>query len=217
MNHDEIKAFIEAYTPKRQRTLVIVDFANVSKWNEGNVALGWDVGVPQLAKLIKNFAYGKQELRRFYYGEDFGPKSWSTKLTKWSELMLQHAQYANFHIESKRVKYIVDNTQPSGYRKKCDLDVEMTVDLIRLQDEYDQVILFSGDGDLVCALRYLNEEFGKKEFYVFASRGHIGSEVIDAEKGGLITQIFYAEVFEYRLSRSFNRSGNQPRFRTFRW
>ncbi len=83
----------------------------------------------------------------------------------------------------------------------------MTVDLIRLQEKYDQVVLFSGDGDLVCAFEYLREAFRKNEFYVFASRGHLGREIIDAERAGLVTKIFYAEDFEYRLNRDHGRGG----------
>ena len=210
MNQDAIRAFLEGYQGKLNRTIIIVDFSNVSKWNEGRVSLGWDVGIPQLAKLVKKFSSGNQGLRGFYYGSDFSQNAKSTTLTEWCAQMLQHAQYSNFHIETKRVKYIVDSTQPSGYRKKCDMDVEMTIDLIKMQDQYDNVVLFSGDGDLVCTLQYLRDQFSKKEFYVFAARGHIGSEVIDAEASGLIKQIFYAEDFEYRLSRTYGRIAPKP-------
>lgn len=206
-NQDRIKAFLESFKGKEGKTICIVDFSNVSKWNEGRVALGWDVGIPELARLIKCFSQGDQSRRRFYYGADYGPSEKSTKLTQWSEQMLKHAQYNNFEIVSKRVKYIVDGDYPTGYRKKCDLDVEMTIDLIKMSKSYDNVVLFSGDGDLMCALQYLKDELGKKEFYVFASRGHIGSEVIDAEKAGLVTKIIYADDYEYRLSRTYGGKG----------
>jgi elongation factor P hydroxylase len=78
------------------------------------------------------------------------------------------------------------------------LCVEMAVDLIRLRDQYDTIVLFSGDGDLVYALRYLKDEFGKAA-YVFGARGHIGREVMDATKEGVVTRPLFADGFAARL------------------
>lgn len=103
-----------------------------------------------------------------------------------------------FEVITKPVKYIRDASRTDGYDKKCDFDVEMAVDLIRMRDEYGQIVLFSGDGDLVYAFRYLRETFGKSS-YVFSARGHIGREVIDAVKGGVIQRLLYSDDFRYRL------------------
>jgi len=75
--------------------------------------------------------------------------------------------------------------------------------LIRERDNYDNIVLFSGDGDLMYAVRYLNAEFGKK-CYVFGARDHIGREVFDAKKDGIVTSIFFTEDFEYRLNMDRN-------------
>jgi len=196
MNSGEIKKYLENYRARRERTIVIVDFGNVEKWKHG---LGWRVGIRELAMLVKNLSYGKRFLRRFYYGADCGPSEKSTMLTNWSKHMLRTADLNGFKVVDKRVKYIhsVDNVH--GFEKKCDLDVEITVDLIRERNNYDTVILFSGDGDLVTALRYLKEEYRKRTI-VMSARGHIGREVIDARKEGIIEEILYADDFEYRLN-----------------
>ncbi len=102
-------------------------------------------------------------------------------------------------VVSKRVKYIHDSNNPSGFSKKCDLDVDIAIDLIKLKELYDNVVLFSGDGDLICATNYLKEEFSKK-IYTFGARGHIGREIIDAHKSGHIDLMLYVEDFEYRLN-----------------
>ena len=99
----------------------------------------------------------------------------------------------------KRVKYIHDRNSVDGFEKKCDLDVEMAVDAIKERDNYDAIVLFSGDGDLTYALRYLKKEYAK-ECFVFGARNGIGAEVFDAEREGIITKILFAEDFEYRLS-----------------
>lgn len=196
MSPDEIKKFLESFISKRERTIVVVDFGNVEKWKHG---LGWRVGVRELASLVKHFTYGKRFLRRFYYGADYGPHDRSTRLTDWSRYMLRTADLNGFEVIEKRVKYIHNPDNVHGFDKKCDLDVEMAVDLIRERNNYDHIVLFSGDGDLVAALRYLKEEYDKKTI-VMSARGHIGREIIDARRERIIEEILYADDFEYRLN-----------------
>lgn len=196
MTPTQIKKFLESYASKRERTIVIVDFANVDKWKH---SLGWSVGIQELANLVKNLAYGKQFLRRFYYGENYGPKESETQLLPWSRSILDKARMNRFELVTKRVKYIHSADNVHGYEMKCDLDVEMAVDLIREREGYDSIVVFSGDGDLAYVLEYLHSEYGK-EAYVFGARGHFGREIIDAKNRGTVREVFYAEDFEYRLS-----------------
>ncbi len=196
MTQPQIKRFLESYAPKKGRTIVIVDFSNVEKWKD---TLGWKINVQALANLIKHFSYGQQFLRRFYYGSDFGPDEKVTNLIQWSESVLNAAKMNRFELITKRVKYIRIDNNPPSYRPKCDLDVEMAVDLIRERDNYDTIILFSGDGDLMCAVEYLHKEYGK-ECYVFGVRGHTGAEIFDAKDNNIVKDVFFAEDFEYRLN-----------------
>jgi uncharacterized LabA/DUF88 family protein len=195
MNPDEIKTFLESFKDRAARTIVVVDFGNVDKWEKN---LGWRVGLQELGRLVKHFAQGNKSLRRFYYGSDYGPKEHSTALSLWSESVLHRAEMNRFEVITKPVKYIHDTSKSGGYEKKCDFDVEMAVDLVRMRDDYDDIILFSGDGDLVYALRYLKDAFGKTS-HVFGARGHVGREVVDATKDGVIKRLLYADDFRYRL------------------
>lgn len=174
----------------------MIDFANVDRWDK---SLGWTVGIKKLGQLISHISKGKKYLRRFYYGKDYGPKDKSKKLTVWSEKILGQAQYSGFEIISKRVKYIPDEKYKTGFIKKCNLDIEMAVDLIKERDNYDAVLIFSGDGDLAYVCEYIKKEFGKK-VYVFGARGHVGKELVDAEKSRVIKKILFVEDFEYRLN-----------------
>jgi uncharacterized LabA/DUF88 family protein len=176
--------------------LVIVDFGNVEKWK---FSLGWHIGIQELANLVKNFSKGQRYLRRFYYGSDYGRKESSQELEAWSKGILTRAKMNGFEVVTKRVKYIHSADSVHGFEKKCDLDVEMAIDLFKEKDNYDTVVLFSGDGDLVYALRYLHEKFSK-EIYIFGSRDHVGREVFDGKTDGVIKDILFAEDFEYRLS-----------------
>jgi uncharacterized LabA/DUF88 family protein len=202
MNPAEIKTFLASFADK-SRVIIIVDFGNVDKWEKN---LGWRVGIQELGRLVKNVAQGNKALRRFYYGSDYGPKERSTVLSPWSRGILERANMNRFEVITKSVKYIHDSSNNSGFEKKCDFDVEMAVDLIRMRDEYDHIVLFSGDGDLVYALRYLRDVVGKSS-YVFGARGHVGREVVDAAKDGVIQRLLYADDFRYRLDMTrFHRS-----------
>lgn len=190
MKPSDIKLFLEQWSPKRDRTIVIVDYANVDKWKEN---LGWTIGVRELATLIKIFS-GTKELRRFYYGSDYGKSTRSTQLEPWSRMVLEGAQYNNLKVITKRVKYINGSSD-----KKCNLDVEMAIDLIRLRKQYDHIILFSGDGDMAYALDYVKATY-KKSACVFGARDSMGSEIMDAVTAGTVDHLFWAEDFEYRLN-----------------
>lgn len=196
MNKSEIKTFLDSFADKLSRTIVIIDFGNVDKWKE---SLGWKIGIQELGNLVRNFSKGNTELRRFYYGSDYGQKESSKTLTLWSGKIMERAKMNRFAVVEKRVKYIHDPNNPDGFSKKCDLDVEMTVDLIRMCNDYDNIVLFSGDGDLVYAFRYLKDNFGKM-IYVFGARNHIGREIIDGVGEGVIKRLLYVEDFEYRLN-----------------
>lgn len=203
MTKRQITQFLEAHASKKERTIVIIDFSNVERWKD---SLGWSVGIKELGQLTKKLSSGSKFLRRFYYGSDYGPKESGTKLQAWSKGMLELANMSGFDVVTKRVKYMPDETAPGGFRVKCDLDVEMTVDLIKDRDKYDTIIVFSGDGDLAYALKYLHEAYDK-ECYSFGARNHVGRELIDAKDSGVIKDLFFAEDFEYRLSyqRRFSR------------
>ena len=195
MTQKQIKQFLADHSSKKERTILIVDFSNVEKWKQ---SLGWDIGIRELGNLAKHFS-GKEPLRRFYYGSDYGPKEKETKLLPWSKSMLTKADMNGFKVVTKRVKYMPSETNPKGYDVKCDLDVEMTVDLIKERDNYDTIVVFSGDGDLYCALKYLHDTYDK-ECCIFGARNHIGREIADAKSEGVVKHLLFAEDFEYRLS-----------------
>ena len=196
MDKREINIFLKYFDGKKERTIVIIDYGNVEKWKKN---LKWKVDIKKLAQLIKNFSFGKEFLRRFYYGSDYGPNEKSEKLTEWSRSVSERAGMNRFNFNTKRVKYIRDSKNKYGFEKKCDLDVEMIVDLIKERDNYDTIVLFSGDGDLMYGIKYLKEEYNKSCF-VFSARGHIGREIIDAKKANIIKDLLYASDFEYRLN-----------------
>jgi uncharacterized LabA/DUF88 family protein len=59
-------------------------------------------------------------------------------------------------------------------RRKCDFDVEIARDVLNMTDDYDTLLLFSGDGDYFALTEDLIKK-GKKVILVFAE-GHKGKE-----------------------------------------
>jgi uncharacterized LabA/DUF88 family protein len=196
MDKKEINIFLKSFELQYSRTLVIIDFANVEKWKDN---LGWKIGIQELARLVKNFTKGDKKLRRFYYGSDYGPNDKSDYMNDWSYNILERAKSNGFEVITKRVKYIHSTLSLNGFIKKCDLDVEMTVDILSMKDAFDQILIFSGDGDITYALQYLKNSFNKK-IYVFGARNSIGREIIDALNQGIICKVIYIEDFQYRLN-----------------
>lgn len=196
MNKSEINQFLKLLSKTIDRNIVIVDFANVDRWQD---SLGWSVGIKNLGRLMSYMSKGKKYLRRFYYGEDYGPKDKNKIMTPWSMKIKTNAQYSGFEIISKRVKYIPDKKYETGYIAKCNLDIEMAVDLIKEKDNYDTAVIFSGDGDMAYVCEYIHEKFNKT-IYVFGARGHVGKELMDCKTNKVIKDILFAEDFEYRLN-----------------
>jgi len=75
----------------------------------------------------------------------------------------------------------------------------MAVDLIKERDNYDIAVVFSGDGDLAYIFDYIHSEFNR-EVYIFSARNHIGKELVDCKKRGVVKDILFAQDFEYRLN-----------------
>jgi len=196
MKRQEIDKILEELTKTKDRNIVIIDYGNVQKWEE---SLGWKIGIKESTTLIKHFAYGKKFLRRFYYGADYGKSDKFGVISMWSAMALNKARMNNFEVITKRVKYIPDSNYKTGYVKKCNFDIEIAVDLIKENTQYDKIILFSGDGDFAYLLEYLKEKYNKNSV-IFGARGHIGRELYDLKSKGVISYILYAEDFEYRLN-----------------
>ena len=81
-------------------------------------------------------------------------------------------------VDLKKLNIDISNLQDSlkkpVYRRKCDFDVEITRDVLNEIDNYDTLLLFSGDGDYFALTEDLIKK-GKKVILVFAE-GHKGKE-----------------------------------------
>ena len=60
-------------------------------------------------------------------------------------------------MRQKEIWSVYDNTKGT-YNLKCNCDVELTVDAIDRIQDYQQIILCSGDGDFARLIRYLKNK-----------------------------------------------------------
>lgn len=160
------------------RILTVVDFGNVNYWfdedrqDADNKALAEDekfrIKLPGLAEFTSFLG----EHARFYYGHDaqkdhslgfitaarhvFGKRAVFTKPIQ----KVRHHLSPEEVESNKRVTFL-DKEGVYVQLPKCNFDVEISVDSIRLMEEYDTLALFSGDADFISLIRYLKKR-GKK-------------------------------------------------------
>jgi len=177
---------LEIDKEKYGRVFSFVDFGNVNYWYEKD-RRNFDgsllpqnqnliVGIEKLSSFINLFS----EQKRFYYGLNTRDKStWHiTKL----------ADRYNFKVNKKPIQWVkhyleVDEDKSIKLNHKikrdgggifmeipkCNFDVEITIDAIRLIDYYDTFALFSGDSDFSMLLRFL-KSLNKKIILFYAGR-----------------------------------------------
>ena len=156
------------------RALVIIDWANVHGWFE---KLKWEVDEKKLYKYLKTYKQIKDI--RFYFGIESGNKKSEefqkkiermgytliTKEVKWVPVTIDK-EYFRKSMNNLFKEYGFDNKFFSEFfkklkkdknlkRRKCDFDVEITRDVFINIDNFQSLILFSGDGDYKALVEYL--------------------------------------------------------------
>lgn len=167
-----------------KRIYSFIDFGNVNYWykkdikDSDNKVIPKDkrivVGIEKLSEFVKAFSIHQ----RFYYGIDTqDKKSWKITFLakKYFKTITKPIQKIKHYLEEKDSQSLFKNSSYDVARKyiyirKCNFDVEICLDAIRLIDEYDVFCLFSGDADFSCLADYLKKR-GKK--IVLFSSGYV--------------------------------------------
>ncbi|MBI3671371.1 NYN domain-containing protein [Candidatus Azambacteria bacterium] len=173
------------------RVFSFLDFSNVNKWFENddrnleNNLLAEGERVSVYLEGLKLFADIFSERARIYYGED--PKNIRS-------LSFTHATrkiFGKFNVVTKdlqKIKHYIELTQREGLKylvqdkdgkdyveiRKCNFDVEISVDAIKMLEHHDTFCIFSGDADFV----YLNNFLKKK-----------GKKIIIVKGGFILTKL----------------------------
>lgn len=150
---------ISRYT--KGRVYVFIDAANV----ELSVKhLGWWI------RYKKFYEYFKQETvlaKIIYYCVRHDSESQNRFFTLLKK--------TGFKLITKPIKTIVH--EDGTYKRKANFDVEIALDAYIAKDNYDTLILFSGDSDFKYLIELLRIE--NKRVVVVSSRYHISKELIE--------------------------------------
>lgn len=190
------------------KTLVIIDWANVFGWVEKTK---WEIDPKKLFKYLKNYPEVKDI--RFYFGiETDNKKSIAfqkkikqigytliSKQVKWVPVSLDKA---HFKIFLNKLIEIADGLEKSDatiakrlkklpripiYRRKCDFDCEIAIDVMKNVDNFDSFILFSGDGDYAVLMEEIIRN--RKQAIVVALKNTMGREYSFIKRGVYICNI----------------------------
>ena len=161
------------------KIITFVDFGNVNYWFEEDRQTHDYIALKDNEKLAVNIKKLKEFLKifsndiRFYYGYDPSKKESLWFIQKAQDffgkerVFTKGIQKIKHYLETKRdldfntrVLYH-DNDGDFVYLPKCNFDVEISVDAIKLIDYYDTFCLLSSDADFLCLLRFLKGK-GKK-------------------------------------------------------
>jgi uncharacterized LabA/DUF88 family protein len=152
------------------KAVAFIDWANV---------YGWEKSLKRKIEPAKLFAYLKtyKEIAdiRFYFGRDVHPKSAE---------FLKDAGKIGYTVISKPVKYILaaEIEEQKIYRRKCDFDMEVCIDVHRILNErVESFIFFTGDGDYEPLYKMLI--LLRKQVIVVYTKGHLGREIWDMKRG----------------------------------
>ena len=154
-----IKKFIQG------RAAVFIDAANIFYSQR---TLKWHIDYEKLSAYLKS----QIDLAgMFYYTGLVG-------LVEKQQSFLKKLRTLGYHVTSKEVKFI--KIAGAADMPKGNLDVELALDAYRMKNEFDTIILFSGDSDFAYLLDVLKKE-GKRAIVV-SMRGHISRELLERAK-----------------------------------
>lgn len=146
----------------KRRASLFIDQSNL------HYALDWRINHKKLLtrlqqdyEIVKAFYYeGKRPLK--YYERKNPELSFQERvvLCNRKDNFFKHLKLSGYIVRTKAVKYVYDNTE-GVFKGKCNFDIELAIDAIDTLDEYEVMILISGDGDFLKLVKYLKSKFKK--------------------------------------------------------
>lgn len=177
--------------PKSVKTYAFIDASNL--FYGGEKSLGWSIDYQKLLNYLKRkynvrkgLYFGGVELHNFRY--DYLTNN-SVPLTALEKYLLDLIKYGSAKLSDgeivlinrhlRRVRFYrnlekfgyqlflkpvkIYNLEDGSTKKKANCDVEMTLQILKHLQEFNRVIILSGDGDFLPILKYL-KKIGKEVF-----------------------------------------------------
>ena len=157
---------------KKIKTYAFVDAANL--FYGGEKSLGWSVDYQKLIAYLRKkynvkkvFYYAGVELNGFSYSILDNKQIDLTALLafyKKKNIDQNQVQRAKFYRKLEQFGYVlclkpvkIFKDQKGRKTKKANCDVDLTFDMMRYIDNYQEAILLSGDGDFAILIKYLRK------------------------------------------------------------
>ena len=201
------------------RTFAFVDASNL--FYGGEKSLGWKIDYEKLFVYLKEkyqvglvFYFGGVEIHGLPYGYHSNHsvplknleehlltilENRGGKLNEADILLIgRHLQRARFYKKLDKFGYKLFlkpvklyEQEDGSTKRKANCDVEMAFYLMKEKDNFDRVVILSGDGDFLPILKYLKEQ--KKEVIILA-RGSRTAKEIRQFAGGNFKDFEYLET-----------------------
>lgn len=144
-------------------------------------------------KLYNYFTRGYPVYNAFYYtGRDIPPDQTTIAF-------MDALTYMGYTLRTKDIKTISDEETGETIRK-CDLDVEIVIDMFNCIDLYDIAVLCSGDGDFTRAVEMMRSK--GKEVWACSCKGMAATELVNA-----VDKFFWLERLEKEIRKGPNSAG----------
>ncbi len=149
----------------RGRVFVFIDAANILYSQQ---TLHWRIDY----KKLKEYFQRECDLKAVYFYT--GRVGDNHK----QSLFLKKLEHMGYVVKAKEVKRI--RVSKSAYEWKGNLDVELTIDVLGSINNFDTLILMSGDSDFAPLLDAIKAR--RKRTLVMSTKGHVSKELLDRAK-----------------------------------
>lgn len=175
LTHNRYTAFMLKPEPKQLhggRVCVFIDASNLwSVQKSKKCALDY----AKLLTALTNIFHAER-IRVYYYAAYPAEGTRNYNLDGKHKFFTFLQKGLKFIVRKKPLKrIIIHGTEGDITQEKGNMDVEMTIDIIHLQNEYDTAVLLTGDSDFLAVISYI-KNLGKKA-YVFSSKNSVSNEL----------------------------------------
>jgi hypothetical protein len=206
---DQIRKNFDILPDKYPKIISFIDFANVNHWfdeddfDENGVKMADNELLTIDLQKLKDFLSAFSSDNRFYYGHDpVNPGSLRFKRAAehifgkprvFTKPIQQIKHYLDSGEKGETTRKInVDKGGNFIWIPKCNFDVEISVDSVRLINSYDTFCLLSSDADFAALIRFLKKQ---KKKIVLIKGGHI-----DASLGELVDNKINAQNIKRHIA-----------------
>lgn len=170
---------------QKPRITVFIDAGNL--WGAYKI-LGKMIDFDKLGPLLSE-KFGGEIIRMLYYvaypEEGTREKNKIDNLHKFLTYLKKRLGYEIvkkplkiIHLRNKLGQIIYDQvTGEPQIIEKGNMDVEMTIDVLKYQNEYDIAVFLTGDSDFLKLVEYLHDLKTPKKVYIFSCEGCISHEL----------------------------------------